>query len=356
MILDLHGGNIYALERAGKKEILDYSSNINPMGIPEILKKAVSENFCVLERYPDINYISLRESIGKYNNINRENIIVGNGATEVLFLFAEAVNPKKALIVSPTFAEYERALKNIGCEIDYFQLKENENFILNKEKFIEKAKDYDLVVICNPNNPTGKFISKGIINEINYELEKLETKLFIDECFIEFIEDWQEKSSSEFKSENIFILRALTKFFALPGLRLGYGICFNKKIIDKINEIREPWSVNGFADLAGQIVLGDEKYIKEAEKWIKTERKHFLDLLKELEKSGKIKVYDTETNFILIKLNNLTSAVFKEKMIEKNILVRDASNFKFLDNFYIRVAIKDRNKNIKVFEAMKEVL
>lgn len=354
--MEIHGGNIYKLQREGKKDILDYSSNINPLGVPESLKNAVSENFSVLTRYPDINYTELRESIGKYNNIESENIIAGNGATEVLFLYIKALKPKKVLIAAPTFAEYERAVKNAECEIDFFELKEEDNFILNKDEFIQKAKNYNLAVICNPNNPTGKFISKEIIFEINENLKKLGTKLFIDECFIEFILGWKEKTSALFKSENIFILRALTKFFALPGLRLGYGICFDKKIIEKINEIREPWSVNGFADLAGKVILNDIEYIKNTEKWILEERKYFTDSLKEIEENKKIKIYETETNFILIKLLEMTSEEFKSRMEEKNILVRNASNFKFLDNSFIRFAIKDREKNKKVIEAVREVL
>ena len=354
--MDLHGGNIYALEREGKREILDYSSNINPIGVPESLKKAVEENFSVLERYPDINYTELRENIGEYNGINEKNIIVGNGATEVLFLFAKALSPRKVLIVSPTFAEYERAFRNVGCKIDYFELKESEDFVIDLKRFIETAKNYDVAVICNPNNPTGKFISKNTIFEINNELKKAGAKLFLDECFIEFIKEWKEKSAADFSSDNIFILRALTKFFALPGLRLGYGICFDEKLLSKIEEIREPWSVNGFADLAGKVILKDEEYIKNTENWIEAERKWFTESLKEIEKSEKIKVYNTETNFILIKLKNMTSEIFKMKMTEKNILVRDASNFKFLDNHYVRLAIKDREKNMKVIKAMKEVL
>lgn len=354
--MEIHGGNIYKLQREGKENILDYSSNINPLGVPESFEKAVTENFSLLTRYPDINYTELRESIGKYNKINPENIIAGNGATEVLFLYTKALKPKKVLIVSPTFAEYERALKNISCKIDFFELKENENFILQKEKFLEKAKGYDIVFICNPNNPTGKFISKEIIFEINSYLETWGTKLFIDECFIEFISEWDKKTTALFKSENIFILRALTKFFALPGLRLGYGICFDKKIIEKIDEIREPWSVNGFADLAGKVILNDTEYIKKTEKWILEEREWFTKSLKEIEKFGKIKIYETETNFILVKLFGMTSENFKRKMIEKNILVRDCSNFKFLDNSFVRLAIKGREKNERVICAVKEVL
>lgn len=354
--MEIHGGNIYKLQREGRKDILDYSSNINPLGVPESLKKAVLENFLLLERYPDIDYTELREKIGKYNNIPAENIIVGNGATEVLFLCMKALKPKKVLIAAPTFAEYERALRNINCIIDFFQMREENNFILDKENFMKKAAEYDLAVICNPNNPTGKFVLKENIFEINEYLEKSNTKLFIDECFIEFIKGWEDKTAADFKSENIFILRALTKFFALPGLRLGYGIVFNKKIREEINNIREPWSVNAFADLAGKVILNDEEYIKNTEKWIAEEREWFTKELKKFENNKIIKVYDTETNFILIKLFEMTSEEFKSRMEEKNILVRNASNFKFLDNSFVRLAIKDREKNQKVVEAVKEVL
>ena len=148
--MEIHGGNIYKLQREGKKDILDYSSNINPLGVPESFIKAVSENFSVLTRYPDINYTELRESIGKYNNIESENIIAGNGATEVLFLYIKALKPKKVLIAAPTFAEYERAVKNAECEIDFFELKEEDNFILNKDEFIQKAKNYNCLLYTSP--------------------------------------------------------------------------------------------------------------------------------------------------------------------------------------------------------------
>lgn len=357
--MDLHGGNIYKLKREGKEDILDYSSNINPLGVPKSFYEAVIKNFSILERYPDINYTELREKIGQYNNVESKNIIVGNGATEVLFLFVKAEKPKKVLVIAPTFAEYERALKNIDCNIDFFELKEEDNFILDKENFInyiKNNKNYDLVVMCNPNNPTGKFISKENIFEINKELEKRNTKLFIDESFIEFIKDWEEKTAKNFKAKNIFILRALTKFFALPGLRLGYGICFDEKIIDEINKIREPWSVNAFADLGGKIILDDKEYIKNTENWIAEERNFFTSELQKFENENKLKVYETETNFILIKLKEITAEKFRNLMIEKNILVRDASNFKFLNKNFVRLAIKDREKNEKVIKAVKEVL
>lgn len=351
--MDVHGGNIYKLMREGKTNILDYSSNINPLGVPKTLEVEITKNMDILTRYPDINYVNLRENIGKYNKVSRGNIIVGNGATEVLFLYIKVLSPKKTLIVAPTFIEYERALKNVGCQVDFYELKEENNFDLDIENFIEEAKNYDLIIICNPNNPTGNFLQKDKLKFINENLERNNTKIFIDECFIEFIEEWEEKTVAEFKSKNIFILRALTKFFALPGIRLGYGISFDDEIIKKINEIREPWSVNAFADLASTVILEDKKYIEETRKWIKEERNYFYN---ELKKIKEIKVFSTFSNFILIKLMNMTSEEFTEKMREKEILVRNTSNFKFLGNKFIRLAIKDREKNDRVIKTIKEVI
>lgn len=351
--MDLHGGNIYSLQRGGKRGILDYSSNINPLGVPESLKKAIQENFSILEKYPDINYVELREKIGKYNNISKDDVIVGNGATEVLFLYMKVLKPKNVLIVAPTFAEYERALKTVESKIDFFDLREKDNFVIDISELKEKSKNYDLVVICNPNNPTGKFISLDKIDDLNRYLEKNGTKLFLDESFIEFKKGWEKETALNLKSENIFILRALTKFFALPGIRLGYGLTYDKNIVSQINEIREPWSVNAFADLAGKVILDDNLYIEKTEKWIEEERKFFIE---ELKKIDRIKVYGTETNFVLIKLQTMTAEIFRNKMIEKNILVRNASNFKFLNEYFVRLAIKDREKNIRVLESIKEVV
>lgn len=351
--MDLHGGNIYRLEREGKSSILDYSSNINPLGVPETFKKAVIENFDVLVKYPDPDYIELRSSISKYNSLNIENVVVGNGATEVLFLYMQALRPKKALIVAPSFAEYKRALESVDCEIIYYKLLPEKNFALNIEEFSKNIPQCDLVIICNPNNPTGTFIPLENIKRINNILKVKKIKLFIDEAFIEFIKGWEEMTAANLRDENIFIMRALTKFFAVPGLRLGYGIYFDKEIVSQLLMKKEPWSVNSFADIAGKVMLKDEKYITATEEWIDKEKKWFFE---ECNKINKIRAYKTNTNFILIKLIADTAENIKVKMLEKNILVRDASNFVGLDEHYIRLAIKNRDNNIKVLEALKEVV
>lgn len=349
--MDLHGGNIYKLKRDNGIEVLDYSSNINPLGVPNSFKKAVIENFETLEKYPDIDYVELRTAIGDYNNCHIDNVVVGNGATEVLFLYMKAVKAKKVLIIAPTFAEYERAARAAGRDVKFFPL--SKDFSLNENMLLEFITDEDVVVMCNPNNPTGKFQNLEKIKKIADFLERKNKKLFIDEAFIEFVDDWKDKTAFLLKHKNIFILRALTKFFALPGVRLGYGLTYDESILDEIKNIREPWSVNGVAEIAGKTMLLDTLYIHETENWIKKEKLWFYE---ELCKIDNIEVTPTETNFILVKLLNDNAKSFRKKMIENGVLVRDASNFIFLDESYIRLAIKDRKKNEQVLEALRRVL
>ena len=365
---DFHGGNIYKIFREKNiDKILDYSSNINPYGLPENLKKEIFEKVFVLERYPDPDYIELREKIAEKNNLNIENIIVGNGATEIIFLFMKILSPKKVLIVSPTFGEYERAIKastlaNDSLEINYFELKEAENFVLNvKNLETELENNYDLLILCNPNNPTGQFLKLKKLEEILKICEQKNTKLFVDEAFVEFVEDWENESiiNSKENKENLFVIRAFTKFFAIPGLRLGYGICFNNNLLKKMLEKKEPWSVNNIADLVGKTVLDDENYIQKTKEWIKDQKKYMYENLNKIEG---LRAYKTEVNFILLKIEDnllekgLDVKNLRKKMLEKGILIRDASNFIYLNKHYFRLAIKDKLNNEKVIETLTSIL
>ena len=195
------------------------------------------------------------------------------------------------------------------------------------------------MLLCNPNNPTGRFIPLEELKKLVTVIEEKQIQLFIDEAFIEFVESWKKKTVALLKSKSVFILRALTKFFAIPGLRLGYGMTWNADLFSRMQEEKEPWSVNVFANLAGLTMLEDEEYIRKTEDWIREEKKYFHQ---ELSKISEIKVYETETNFILLQLLSKEAREFQAAMIEKGILVRDASNFPFLNEYYIRLAIKDR--------------
>ena len=381
--MDFHGGNIYKVFREKNlKEILDYSSNINPYGIPESLKSRIIENLEILERYPDPDYVELREKLAHLNKVDMSDIVLGNGATEIIFLFMKVINPKKILIVSPTFGEYERAVKAVGTsrnsidlscsddnknienkkiEIEYFELKESDDFKLNIGNLKNQLeKKYDLLIICNPNNPTGKFLKLAETEEILKECNKYDTKLFIDEAFIEFLADGMKESiiNTEENKKNLFVTRAFTKFFAIPGLRLGYGMYFDKELEKKISEKKEPWSVNNIAEMAGLTVLDDTEYIEKTLKWIVEEKIYMYEKLNEI--SG-IKSYETEVNFITGKIDEklfsegLNVKVLREKMLEQGILIRDASNFKFLDERFFRLAIKDRESNKRVIEVLKGI-
>ena len=385
--MDFHGGNIYKIFRENNiKEILDYSSNINPYGIPESLKKRITENLEILERYPDPDYIELRQKLAHLNKVDISNIILGNGAIEIIFLFMEVINPKKILIVSPTFGEYERAVKatervedssilgdsnkkkddekSFGkqkIEIEYFELKESDDFKLNIHNLKnELEKKYDLLIICNPNNPTGKFLKLDETEEILKECNKYNTKLFIDEAFIDFLEDGMKESiiNTKENKQNLFVTRAFTKFFAMPGLRLGYGIYFDKKLEKRISEKKEPWSVNNIAEMAGLTVLDDTEYIEKTLKWITKEKIYMYEKLNEI---NGMKAYKTEINFITVKIEDklfskeLNVKILREKMLEYSILIRDASNFKFLDERFFRLAIKNRENNDRVIEVLKEI-
>ena len=381
--MDFHGGNIYKVFREKNlKEILDYSSNINPYGIPESLKSRIIENLEILERYPDPDYVELREKLAHLNKVDMSDIVLGNGATEIIFLFMKVINPKKILIVSPTFGEYERAVKAVGTfrnsidlscsddnknienkeiEIEYFELKESDDFNLNIGNLKnELEKKYDLLIICNPNNPTGKFLKLAQTEEILKECNKYDTKLFIDEAFIEFLADGMKESiiNTEENKKNLFVTRAFTKFFAIPGLRLGYGMYFDKELEQKISEKKEPWSVNNIAEMAGFTVLDDTEYIEKTLKWIAKEKIYMYEKLNEI--SG-IKVYETEVNFITGKIDEklfsegLNVKILREKMLEQGILIRDASNFKFLDERFFRLAIKDRESNDRVIKVLKGI-
>ena len=381
--MDFHGGNIYKVFREkNMREILDYSSNINPYGIPESLKKKINENMEILERYPDPDYVELRSKLALLNKVDISDVILGNGATEVIFLFMKVIKPKKILIVSPTFGEYERAVKatvnhdDFSCseksdnrnsgdkkvEIEYFELKESDDFKLNINNLKkELGAKYDLLIMCNPNNPTGKFLKLAETEEILKECNKYNTKLFIDEAFIEFLSDNLKESiiNTKENKQNLFVTRAFTKFFAIPGLRLGYGIYFDKSLEKKIAEKKEPWSVNNIAEMAGITVLDDAEYIEKTLKWITEEKKYMYG---QLNKISGIKPYETEVNFITGKINEelfskgMNVKKLREKMLEQGILIRDASNFKFLDERFFRLAIKDRESNDKVIRVLKEIM
>ena len=349
-----HGANVDNMaKKFGKNEndIIDFSSNVNPHIISD-LGKYVLEGLDKSRSYPDINYTNLRNNISDYIKVDSELIIPGNGATEIIYLLMKSIKRRLA-ILNPTFSEYGRGAKLNNLEIIDFHLKEENNFSIDLDEIQKNMDKFDSLFICNPNNPNGKVKDLNELLDLMIENDKL---LIVDETFMEFVGE-EEKYSLINKIEqtpNLFILKAVTKFFGMPGLRLGYGVTSNKQIIKNIYEYKEPWTINSFAENLSNYLFKDKEYINGSKDYYINERKFMLE---ELRKISRLKVYDTDTNFVLIKLDDDEANSLKLELFEKyNILIRDASNFIGLDKSYIRVAIKSHNDNKVLIESLRKIL
>ncbi len=358
--MELHGGNIYKIAKElniKKEEIIDFSSNINPLGISEKLKNEIINTMHIVQSYPDPEYQDLKSVLAEYNNTDIDHIIVGNGATELIFLLARVLKPDTALIVSPSFAEYPIALNRAGTKINYFRLNKEDDFNLNLNTLKnELSKQYNLVIICNPNNPTSTYIKPDKIEEIISCTERYGTVIMLDESFIEFVDpDIICHTDNLYgKHKNAFILRSLTKYFAIPGLRLGYAVSYNPEHTSKLRKNQEPWTINVIAELAGNVLISDKEYIKKVFEYIEIERKFLSDGLKKI---SWIKAYNANANFFLLEiLNDITSAGLKAELLNSGILIRDASNFKYLNNRFVRIAIKDRKSNKRLLDCLGQII
>ncbi|WP_250277467.1 pyridoxal phosphate-dependent aminotransferase [[Clostridium] colinum] len=352
-----HGGDLDMINQKyniPKNSIIDFSGNINPLGMSNKIKNTISSNIDVITTYPDKNYSTLKKSISNYCNCSENSIIVGNGATEIISLFIKNLSPKNAIIVSPSYSEYERELKNNNCNIHFFHLKEEDNFILNIQNLLNIINDkIDLVILCNPNNPTGTALNN---DQIKLLLEKCKF-LMIDETYAEFSSESENICATSLVDyyDNLFIIRGTSKFFAIPGIRLGYGICKNKDILHKINKYKDPWSVNSIANLIGITIFNDIEYIKATKNLISTQKKY---IFKELSNINNLKFYDSKSNFILCKILNkkTTSTNLFEILIKENILIRDAKNFTFLDDSFFRFCILSEENNKRLINKLKNIL
>ncbi|MBM7614407.1 threonine-phosphate decarboxylase CobD [Alkaliphilus hydrothermalis] len=355
-----HGGNVFEIEQKygfDRRCLLDFSANINPLGVPKLYKKMMMDAFDDLINYPDINYFDLKNDIGEKYNLSVENIFVGNGGVQVIFDFIKAINPKKSLVVYPTFGEYERAIRATGGQVEEFFLKEEEDFQLNAEEIMERIhRDLDLVVLCNPNNPTGTLTNKSLLENLLKKCRENNVFLMIDEAFMDFVEGAEEYSllSQVETYDNLLITRSFTKFYGIPGLRLGFGVCSHPEIKGQLREHGIPWQVNTFGSYFGRVLLEDGEYEKKTHLWLKEETPRFVE---ELKKLALFKVYPPSVNYILLKLlpSQLDVKGLKERLLVEKILVRDCSNFKGLSDRFIRIAIKGKQDNDRLLEVLKRI-
>lgn len=328
-----HGGDIYSHPKT-----VDFSANINCLGMPEAVRQAAIKGIMEGENYPKPFSEDLCTAIARAEGIDRKGIFCGNGASEIMELLVRAVRPKKALVTAPTFYEYERILKAEHCQIERFYLQEEKKFSLDLEILNKINGDIELVFICNPNNPTGKLIEKPLLKQILERCKECEAILAVDESFLNFTEDYLSLGMKEYYSnKNLFIIKSFTKMYAIPGLRLGYGIGGDFGLVERLRQLVQPWNVSLPAQLAGEAALREVGFEERTRKLIKRERQV---LWKGLEDCG-YRVFGGEANFIFFK----GARGLFDKCLEQGFLIRDCSNYEGLEEGYYRIAVKKKEEN-----------
>lgn len=340
----IHGGDIYTNDVQ-----MDFSANISPFGPSEDVIRAMSDCLFKVGHYPDVNCKRLRREIAVYEEIPTEYITCGNGAADIIYSLVLAKKPRKALLITPTFAEYEQALLTVACKIEYVNLNEGESFKLTESYLQYLTEELDMIFLCSPNNPTGVTIDKSLLIEILNICRKRDILFVLDECFIEFINEPDNHTMKEYlnKSRHLFIINAFTKIHAIPGVRLGYGMTSNKELLEQINGMRQPWSVSLIAQEAGIAALQKPKVIKEIRNYIRIER---MSMVQEFKRIG-IQFIEPEANFICIK----SEYDLYEILRQRGILIRDCSNYKGLAKGFYRVAIKLGKENQQLIRELEKI-
>lgn len=354
-----HGSDLEKIEQAygiQSKDVTSFSANVNPLGISPKLRQTLCDRIDAITSYPDREYTSLRTSIGTYTNLPKEDIIVGNGVTELISLFMQITTPQKALLVNPTYSEYERELQLVHGTLEAFYLKEENNFEINLEELTKAlSKDLDLLILCNPNNPTSSILSVDMLRQLLITCKQHEIFVLVDETYIEFVDDLFSYSAISLVEEfnNIIVLRGVSKFFAAPGIRLGYAITNNQSLRKEINARKNPWSINSLAAIAGEIMFSDIDYIKETRTLISKERKRIYEALKQ---NPYLKVYPPYANFMLVQilLPNKTAFDLFETAIKQGLMIRDCSTFSGLSEQYFRFCFMNPEKNDALLRVIDE--
>lgn len=356
-----HGSDLEKIEAVygiKKEDITSFSANVNPLGISYQLRQELAAHIDSITSYPDREYLQLRKCIGKYTRTSHENILVGNGSTELISLVIQLLHPKKALIVGPTYSEYEHEVALGGGRSHYFRLRERDDFKLNLQELQEALKqDIDLLVLCNPNNPTSSQVDRQTMRSILDTCKEKDIFVMVDETYVEFSESAEDITSIPLTEyyNNIIILRGISKFFAAPGLRLGYAICGNRQLLKEIDSKKNPWTINSLAAIAGEIMFQDETYIADTKRLISSERTRICQIL---DRCPSMKYYPPHGNFILVQIlkEGVTSHHLFDAAIQKGLMIRDCSTFPFLDNKYIRFCFMKPEDNDALLNVLMENL
>ena len=352
-----HGSDIEKIcevYHLNQKDIVKFGANVNPLGLSENVKKQLASRLDILSSYPDRNYTTLRSTISEYCNVPAEFILPGNGSSELISLLIQEQNPKHTLILGPTYSEYSRELSFSGSTQEYYHLREEDNFVLSVDDLCQTLEEnYDFLIICNPNNPTSSAITREDLRKLIAFCAAKNIFVMIDETYVEFAPDINEITAVTLTKEftNLMVLRGVSKFYAAPGMRLGYGITGNPEFLKKMKEKQVPWSLNSLGALAGELMLKDKDYIRRTRELILSERTRLLQALDEI---PTYKTYPAYANFILLKIQKtgLTSYDVFDACIRQGLMIRDCSSFECLDGEYIRFCIMTPKDNTRLLNIL----
>lgn len=353
-----HGSDLEKIEEIyhiPREEITSFSANVNPIGISPKLRSALAERIDAITGYPEREYTSLRKCIASYVDTDFKNIIVGNGSTELISLFIQILKPHKALILGPTYSEYEREVTLAGGTSRYYRLDESHGFSVHADLLAKQLNEtIDLLILCNPNNPTSTAISRSDMRQILDVCKENGIYVLVDETYVEFTENLQDITAIPLSQyyNNIIVLRGVSKFFAAPGLRLGYAVCGNRDLVKEVVGRQDPWAINTLAAIAGEIMFTDEEYISQTRRLISSERER---ICRKLDSFAGVAYYAPKANFILLKIlkEDVTAMVVFEAAIQEKLMIRDCSDFPFLNNKYFRFCIMMPDKNDELLRVIE---
>ena len=339
-----HGGDIWT--RSG---VLDFSANLHPLGMPPQVAQAAREAVTEAIHYPDPLCRALRAAIAERDGVKPEQVICGNGAADLIFRLCLALKPRRALVTAPTFSEYEEGLRLTGCTAEHFLLSPERQFDLDASILEHIVPGVDLLFLCSPNNPTGRLIDRGLLGQILRRCAEAGTRLVLDECFIDLTDGAGMAWALE-QHPYLFLLRAFTKTYAVPGLRLGYGLCGDADFLERLYAGAQPWSVSNVAQAAGVAACACRDWPERGREILRAQRPRLLEALCSLGCT----VWAGEANYLLFRAPGV--ADLKERLLERNILIRSCANYHGLGPDFYRVCVRREEENTKLIAALREVL
>ena len=345
-----HGGDVYTAELKDKK-LLDFSVNLNPFGIAGEIKQAIRDFADDTPAYPDDKCRMLTSAVAEKEGVGEEHIVITAGAADAIYRIAGRFMPKRALLPSPTFTEYEGALDQNGCFIEYKETSAAKGFIFG-HRFIDAIeKGHDIVFFCNPNNPTGLLETNETVLGIIDKCEESGSRAVIDECFMDFVEDSASHTLAHdiTSHKNALILRSFTKMYSIPGIRLGYIICGSAEDASALREFNEPWAVSGIGQKCGLAALGLSGYEEKTAAYVAAEREKLYAAFRDIG----ITYFPSSVNYILFTCDD---GMLFEKMLSHGIMIRKCGNYRGLDDTYYRVAVKSQEDNETLISAFREIL